>query len=183
MQSHIVWLAVAVILPLNAGCGGQLTPTPSPIFDGLMLNYILPAAGNPDGSTSVTLAGGVFQAGATVTFDGIPASEVVVNSGTEIRARTPPHGEGTEGYPSIIFVIQNDRLVHSAAIRLRPSRYRLRYRFRTVNLRTRVRVESRSLAGSLPRQRQRAPVRLARARGIGTPHGISHASARGNMGG
>jgi len=55
---------------------------------------VSPAAGAPAGGTAVTIAGTLFATGATVTFGGNPATNVVVVSGTSITATTPA---GTAG--------------------------------------------------------------------------------------
>ena len=55
---------------------------------------VTPADGPGLGGTTVSVSGGGFEAGATVSFGGVAATEVVVVSATEITARTPAHGAG-----------------------------------------------------------------------------------------
>ena len=53
-----------------------------------------------DGGTKVTISGTGFLKGATVTFDGAKATNVVVSSPTEIRAEAPPGKPG----PALVVV-------------------------------------------------------------------------------
>lgn len=53
-----------------------------------------PALGATTGGTAVVVTGMRFATGATVTFGGAAATEVVVVSETEIRAKTPSHAAG-----------------------------------------------------------------------------------------
>src|SRR5262249_49603609 len=57
---------------------------------------VAPAFGPPAGGTRVTITGANFTetAGTTVTFDGVPATNVNVISGTTILATAPPHAAG-----------------------------------------------------------------------------------------
>ncbi|MBI3652031.1 MAG: IPT/TIG domain-containing protein [Acidobacteria bacterium] len=55
---------------------------------------ILPATGSTYGGTAVTINGTGFTNGATVSFDGIPATNVSVLSSTSISATTPAHAVG-----------------------------------------------------------------------------------------
>lgn len=54
-----------------------------------------PAFGRTQGGTRVTITGSGFTGTPTVTFDGDPATEVIVRSDTTLTARTPAHAEGT----------------------------------------------------------------------------------------
>ena len=54
---------------------------------------VTPTNGTPLGGTSVTVTGSDFTAGTTVSFDGIGAATVFVNS-TTLTATTPPHAPG-----------------------------------------------------------------------------------------
>ena len=56
---------------------------------------IAPISGPAAGGTGVTIQGTDFQAGATVTIGGSPATGVVVNSATQISATTPALSPGT----------------------------------------------------------------------------------------
>ncbi|MCZ6691499.1 MAG: IPT/TIG domain-containing protein [Planctomycetota bacterium] len=67
---------------------------------------ITPDRGPTVGGTGITIAGSDFQAGATVTIGGIPASGITVNVPAQILATTPP---GTDG-PADVTVINPDLL-------------------------------------------------------------------------
>jgi len=63
-------------------------PTPSP-------TSISPIGGSTAGGTPVTITGTDFSGGSTVTFDGVPATSVVVVNSTTITCVTPAHsGQG-----------------------------------------------------------------------------------------
>jgi hypothetical protein len=53
-----------------------------------------PGAGTTLGGTTVTITGTKFAAGATVTFGGVPATNVTVTSDTSLTANTPQHASG-----------------------------------------------------------------------------------------
>jgi len=55
---------------------------------------IAPADGKTTGGTKVTITGAGFQPNATVTFDGLAATGVVVVDASTITATTPAHGSG-----------------------------------------------------------------------------------------
>lgn len=55
---------------------------------------ISPASGSTEGGTSVTLTGQNFLTGAVVTFDGLPATDVVVVDYNTITCVTPAHASG-----------------------------------------------------------------------------------------
>ena len=55
---------------------------------------VSPNNGTTAGGTAVTITGTNFAAGATVTFGGTAATNVVVVSGTQITATTPAHAAG-----------------------------------------------------------------------------------------
>lgn len=55
---------------------------------------VSPNSGTVSGGTAVTLTGTGFATGATVAFDGIPATEVIRVSATSITAKTPAHPSG-----------------------------------------------------------------------------------------
>jgi hypothetical protein len=61
------------------------------------LSSITPTSGSTAGGTSVTLTGTGFVAGASVSFGGSAATNVVVVSSTSITAKTPAHAAGTVG--------------------------------------------------------------------------------------
>jgi hypothetical protein len=59
-----------------------------------LLSSIAPNAGTTAGGTSVTLTGANYATGATVTFNGVAATNVVVVSATSITCTTPPGAAG-----------------------------------------------------------------------------------------
>jgi hypothetical protein len=59
------------------------------------VSSVSPNNGPAAGGTAVTITGTNFAAGATVTFGGTAATNVVVVSGTQITATTPAHAAGT----------------------------------------------------------------------------------------
>ena len=60
-----------------------------------VITSITPACGEPVGGLPVTIKGHQFYAGATVTFDGIAATDVVVVNPSTITARIPAHPLGS----------------------------------------------------------------------------------------
>lgn len=70
----------------------QVQVSPDPAFrigPRPTLTSVTPASGSTVGGTAVTLTGTQFSAPASVTFDGIPATSVVVVNSTTITAVTP----------------------------------------------------------------------------------------------
>jgi len=59
-----------------------------------LMGNVNPSTGSVTGGTSVTITGANFAAGATLTFDGAAATNVVVVNGTTITASTPAHVTG-----------------------------------------------------------------------------------------
>ncbi len=55
---------------------------------------VSPSSGTAAGGTAVTITGSNFMAGATVSFGGIPATNVTVATSTSITATTPAHAAG-----------------------------------------------------------------------------------------
>jgi len=58
------------------------------------ITSISPSGGLPVGGTTVTITGAGFVTGATVTFNGIAATDVTFGSATSITATTPAHAPG-----------------------------------------------------------------------------------------
>lgn len=87
--------AVSVVVRTSAGtnAANQLftytSQAPAPTVTG-----VSPAVGGTRGGVSVTLVGTGFSGAGGVTFDGVPAVDVVVASDTELRCTTPPHAAG-----------------------------------------------------------------------------------------
>jgi hypothetical protein len=61
---------------------------------GAAVTAITPSVGSPYGGDAVTLTGSGFVSGATVAFDGVAATDVVVASATSITCKTPAHAAG-----------------------------------------------------------------------------------------
>ena len=74
---------------------------------------VLPISGPSSGGTNITITGTNFESPATVTIGGIPATNVVVVSDTQITATTPA------GFPGLAVVAVN--LGSSTAFYYRPS--------------------------------------------------------------
>ena len=55
---------------------------------------VSPSSGTAAGGTAVTITGSNFAAGATVSFGGVPATNVAVVTSTSITAMTPAHAAG-----------------------------------------------------------------------------------------
>jgi hypothetical protein len=65
------------------------SPTePAPVAD-LAISSVAPAAGPASGGTEITIRGGVFATGATISVGGRPATDVTVRGADTIAARTP----------------------------------------------------------------------------------------------
>lgn len=60
-----------------------------------VVNSVTPDEGAAAGGTAVVIRGNGFRAGATVDFDGTPATSVVVVDDTKITCVTPAHATGT----------------------------------------------------------------------------------------
>ena len=58
---------------------------------------INPVSGPPEGGTLIAVRGTDFAAGATVTIGGLPATDIVIQSSTQIEARTPAMAAGSLG--------------------------------------------------------------------------------------
>ncbi len=74
----------------GSGMHGTITVVAPPNPTG-----IAPANGKTTGGTTVTITGAGFQPNATVTFDGVAATGVMVIDTNTITATTPAHGSGT----------------------------------------------------------------------------------------
>ena len=76
--------------PFSAEVSAYLNPSaPAPT-----IVSVTPATGPIAGGTTVTVAGANFQSGASVTFDGTPATSVTFVSATSLQAVTPAHAAG-----------------------------------------------------------------------------------------
>ncbi len=83
--------AVTVTVTVNSQSGSL---TNGFIFGTPTVTSVSPNNGSVAGGTAVTITGTNFAGGATVTFGGTAASNVVVVSSTSITATTPAHAAG-----------------------------------------------------------------------------------------
>ena len=73
---------LVVLMTLVGGCAKSTTqPT-----TGLQVTAISPTVGSTSGGTSVTITGNDFASDATVSLDGVPATNVVIQSSTSLTA-------------------------------------------------------------------------------------------------
>ncbi len=86
--------AVTVAVTNTNGQSGTLTNGFTYVAPAPTVATVLPASGSTGGGTNVTITGTGFAAGATVTFGGTAAANVVVVSATSITATTPAHAAG-----------------------------------------------------------------------------------------
>jgi hypothetical protein len=84
------YIFVALVV-FASGCG---TTTTQPTT-GLHITAVSPNVGSTTGGTVVTITGTEFASDATVTFAGIPATNVVFQSPTQLAATAPPEPAGT----------------------------------------------------------------------------------------
>ena len=78
------------ILLVSPGGSYGYTYTSPPVVTSVSPNW-----GTPDGGTTRTVYGTGFSSGAKVTFDGIAATNVVVNNDNAITLFVPPHSAGS----------------------------------------------------------------------------------------
>ncbi|MBT0770667.1 IPT/TIG domain-containing protein [Kineosporia sp. J2-2] len=77
--------------------GGSSVPVRFTYVNAPAITAVSPDEGPIAGGTLVTLTGTGFGGATAVEFDGVPANGFVVNSATEIQARTPAHAAGGVG--------------------------------------------------------------------------------------
>jgi len=65
------------------------------VVDKPVVTTVTPNHGSSAGGAAVTIAGANFKTGAKVSFGGVPASDVVVVSGSQITCTSPPHFPAT----------------------------------------------------------------------------------------
>ncbi|KQR12076.1 carboxypeptidase regulatory-like domain-containing protein [Cellulomonas sp. Leaf334] len=73
---------------------GTLVFTPGEPAPAPTVTSVSPTTASAVGGATVTLTGTGFDPSATVTVGGVPATDVVVESTTTLRATVPPHGVG-----------------------------------------------------------------------------------------
>lgn len=102
---------VTVLVSNPAGSVGGLNSSFTYTLTAPVLSSLVPNTGPTGGGTAVTLAGSGFVAGATVTFGGLAASNVILVSTSQIVATTPP---GTVG-PAVVLVTNPGGLISGLA--------------------------------------------------------------------
>lgn len=80
--------------PQGKNTAAPAASPPSPSAPVPTITSITPAAGSTAGGDTVTIQGTGFVANANVTFGGVRATNIVVNSGTSVSAKTPAHAAG-----------------------------------------------------------------------------------------
>lgn len=88
----------------SAACGEDTLPDGYEYLDEPVITSLEPASGPETGGTAVTITGWNFTGVTSVTFDGVPGTDLTVVSDTEIRVTTPP---GTPG-PALVLVTGPD---------------------------------------------------------------------------
>jgi IPT/TIG domain len=99
--ARVVGASLLAALAMNSGCGGDArgpsapSPPSSPNTAPAVLRVasVVPSSGAAGVATAVHILGSGFQAGATVTFDGTPATVTAI-LGTNITATTPANAAG-----------------------------------------------------------------------------------------
>ncbi|MEK7493952.1 MAG: IPT/TIG domain-containing protein, partial [Patescibacteria group bacterium] len=76
---------------VSAYSSGTLTVNAMPVIN---VSTVVPNAGATGGGTDVTISGSNFQSGATITFDGISATDIVFVDSGALTAKTPAHIAG-----------------------------------------------------------------------------------------
>ncbi|HEX7152528.1 MAG TPA: carboxypeptidase regulatory-like domain-containing protein [Thermoanaerobaculia bacterium] len=87
-------LTLDVTVTTLAGCSASDSESVTVGNAPVTVSSVTPNTGSSLGGTNVTIAGSGFNAGATVTFGGTAATNVVVVNATQITARTPAHAAG-----------------------------------------------------------------------------------------
>jgi hypothetical protein len=88
-------LTLQVTVTTSAGCSDtkskNVTVTALPT---VTVTSVVPPAGKSTGGKNVTVNGTGFQSGATISFGGSPATNVVFVNSTKLTAKTPAHAPG-----------------------------------------------------------------------------------------
>jgi hypothetical protein len=88
--------AVNVRVTTAAGQSAVVTPADQFTYVAFpMVSGVSPVSGPPAGGTSVTITGSGFTGATVVTFGGVSATNVVVNSDTSVTATSPAHAAAT----------------------------------------------------------------------------------------
>jgi len=87
-------LTINVTVTTSAGCSDAKSANVNRVLPVVTVTSVVPNFGTVTGGTNVTINGTNFAAGATVTFGGTAATNVVVVSAIKITAKTPAHAAG-----------------------------------------------------------------------------------------
>ena len=87
-------LTLNVTVTTSTGCSKSKPATNVTVLSAVTVTSVSPTGGTIAGGSAVTINGAGFAAGATVTFGGSAATNVVVVSSIKITARTPAHALG-----------------------------------------------------------------------------------------
>ena len=89
-------LTLNVTVTTASGCSDAKSAnvTVTPAAAAVTVTSVAPGSGSTSGGSAVTINGTGFNAGASVTFGGSAATNIVVVSSTQITARTPAHALG-----------------------------------------------------------------------------------------
>ena len=86
-------LTLSLTVTTSAGCSDTQSANVS-VVNQVTVTSIKATSGSSAGGTSVTVRGTNFESGATVTFGGVAATDVVVKDSTKIFCTTPAHAAG-----------------------------------------------------------------------------------------
>jgi hypothetical protein len=84
-------LTLQCTVTTSAGCSDTKSAN---VTVSVTVTSVAPNKGSQNGGIPVTINGAGFKSGATVTFGGAPATNVVVVNATKITAKTPAHAPG-----------------------------------------------------------------------------------------
>ncbi|HXH92658.1 MAG TPA: IPT/TIG domain-containing protein, partial [Thermoanaerobaculia bacterium] len=87
-------LTLNVTVTTSANCSDAKSANVNVVLPTVTVTSVSPNSGTVTGGTNVTVNGTNFAAGATVTFGGTAATNVVVVSAIKITAKTPAHAAG-----------------------------------------------------------------------------------------
>jgi hypothetical protein len=88
-------MSLQVTVTTAAGCSDTKSVNINVVVPAVTVTSVSPTGGTIAGGSAVTINGTGFNAGATVTFGGSAATNVVVVSSIKITARTPAHAAGS----------------------------------------------------------------------------------------
>jgi hypothetical protein len=101
--------------PLQSVSAPQVVSWSTPNANAPQVTSVSPISGPSTGSTTVTVNGSGFVAGATVSFGGVAATAVNVTSPSTLTAAAPPMAAGSAGTVDVTVTTANGTSVVSAA--------------------------------------------------------------------